>query len=56
MTDITGKVVKVLTSNLEHPAGSFIKEVDVSQMAAGTYLYTLQTGKNKFTKRLVVTK
>lgn len=55
VTDVTGKVVATVNEGSK-VAGTHTANVDFSEMNAGVYFYTLVSGNERITKRIVVRK
>ncbi len=53
LTDLTGRIVMNLNKGIQE-AGQHNMKLDVSQLAAGTYFYTLTAGENQKTLKLIV--
>jgi hypothetical protein len=56
ISNTMGKRMMTLVDAQSHPAGNFIKDFSSHGLPAGMYLYTLETGRQKTSKRLVVIK
>lgn len=54
VSDIFGKIVKVIVDSPNHPSGSFSITLDASELPNGTYYYTMQTHDKVITKKMVV--
>lgn len=54
VTDMMGKQVAELVSEINHAKGSFKTEFDATGLASGVYFYTLESGESRETKRLVL--
>ena len=53
LLDLRGRVMRRIVDEVQHP-GDYQYQVDVSYLNAGTYLYRLQAGAFRDTKKLVV--
>jgi Secretion system C-terminal sorting domain len=54
LSDMLGNRVATVIGGLQQEAGEHTTDYNVSGLAAGVYLYTLQTGSYKETKRLII--
>ena len=54
--DISGKIVKTISNNNTFVSGTNLIGVDVSNLEAGSYLYSIHAGGTKMFSRFVVTK
>ena len=53
ITDLTGRVVLTIDEG-QKPAGTHKITLDANQLGKGIYFYSLISGNNKITKRMVV--
>jgi len=53
---VTGQLVKVIENNALYESGTHTVQFNSGNLASGIYLYTLETGERRFTKKMAIIK